>query len=88
MAHGPVVVFVEVRERRSGGVVDALSSVTRAKQRRVVRAAMDYAMRAGLTERALRFDVVAVTRRAAGDAHIEHVENAFDASVLEDGHER
>lgn len=88
MLHGEVVVFVEVRERRSGSLVDALSSVTPAKQRKVVRAAMDYAMRAGLRDRALRFDVVAVTRKAGAEPQVEHVENAFDASVLEVGRER
>lgn len=83
---GEEIVFVEVRARRAGGLVDPLASVTVAKQRRIVRAAQDYLMRSGLEARPCRFDVVSVVPRGrALPPEIVHVENAFDASVIDDG---
>ena len=82
MQEGETVVFVEVRRRRPGARVDALESVTLTKRRRIVRAATDWAMRAGALERPLRFDVVAVTPGRAGPTFV-HVPAAFDASDAE-----
>jgi putative endonuclease len=82
---GEVVVFVEVKARRTGALIDPLSSVTLAKQRQVVRAALDYIQRERLEQRSLRFDVLAITLvRGPGEPRIEHFENAFDASAVDD----
>ncbi len=81
VAQGAVVVFVEVKRRRKGAAVDALASVTQAKQRRIVRAAFDYVRRARLEERPLRFDVVGLSLLPKGEPQFVHVEGAFDASV-------
>lgn len=80
MRDGPTVVFVEVKQRRRGSLVDPLESVTVAKQARVVRAAEDYLARAGLLEAPVRFDVVAVTTAAGQPPQLAHVPGAFDAS--------
>lgn len=79
MRDGETIVFVEVRRRRSGAHVGALESVTRTKRRRVVRAATDWAMRAGALDDALRFDVVAVTPGASGPTFL-HIVDAFNAA--------
>jgi len=90
VARAGTVAFVEVRERRRGAAVDPLRSVTRAKQRRIVRAAMDWVARTsrdgqGRTE-GLRFDVVAVTPAGRGrPPEVLHVEGAFDASAADRG---
>lgn len=83
LAQGECVVFVEVRRRRRGAAVGAFESVTQAKQKRIVKAAVDYLARAGLTERPVRFDVVAVTPAARGTSVFDHLENAFDAAVAD-----
>lgn len=79
MQDGETVVFVEVKRRRPGARVEALESITVTKRRRVVRAATDWAMRAGALERPLRFDVVAVTPGRSGPTFL-HLADAFDAS--------
>lgn len=76
---GETVVFVEVKQRgdeRHGGGVEA---VTPAKRRRVVRAAELYASRHGLSERALRFDVIAIEADGVGESRVRHEAGAFDA---------
>lgn len=83
LRQGEVVVVVEVRRRRRGAAVGAFESVTPAKQRRIVRAALDYLARAGLTAAPVRFDVVAVTSSGRAPLLLEHLENAFDASVAD-----
>lgn len=83
LTQGETVVFVEVKRRREGALVGALESVTITKQRRIVRAALDFALRHGLTERSMRFDVVAVTDHPDAPPSFDHVEAAFDASVDE-----
>jgi putative endonuclease len=74
-----VVVFVEVKERRSDGHGRGFESVTYGKRQRVIQAARLYASRFGLTEARLRFDVISIDWRD-GRAHVRHDENAFDGS--------
>lgn len=68
---GDVVVFVEVKARRSAG---GLEAVDRRKQRRLCRLARAFLAGAGWMERPARFDVVAVE----ADGACTHVVNAFD----------
>lgn len=84
VSRGELVVFVEVRRRRRGGAVDPVTSVTPAKQRRIVRAAADFLQRAGLERRGVRFDVVGVVPRRGGPPELFHLEGAFDSSVLDE----
>jgi putative endonuclease len=67
---GDIVVFVEVRTRVR--TVDALESVTPAKQRRVARAAARW-LGPLLNRRFVRFDVVAVD----DDGGVTHIKDAF-----------
>lgn len=75
---GEVLCFVEVRSRTSEAQGGPEETVSRGKARRVVAAATDWALRNGGLERAIRFDVVAVTFAEAGP-RIEHFPAAFDA---------
>ena len=75
---GDVLCFVEVRSRTSDAQGGPEETVGRTKARRVVAAATDWAMKNGGLDRAIRFDVVAVTFAEAG-ARIEHFRAAFDA---------
>jgi len=74
-AEGEVLVFVEVRQRRSEGFGGAAASITAHKRRRIVRAARHYLMRLG-REPACRFDVVLVR---GADASVEWIRSAFEA---------
>ncbi len=74
---GDVLCFVEVRSRSSDAQGGPEETVDRRKARRVVAAATDWAMRNGGLERAIRFDVVAITFRE-GEPHIQHFRDAFD----------
>lgn len=68
-----VIVFVEVRRRRSGLHGGAAASIDPAKRRRLVRAAEHYLLKISPLPRC-RFDVVAID-----GAHIEWLRGAFDA---------
>jgi putative endonuclease len=77
---GDTVVFVEVRERADASHGAAVETVTRAKRRRVIRAAETWAAARGATEGRIRFDVVAIDHEpATGRALIRHERGAFDA---------
>ncbi len=78
---GETVVVVEVRRKSGGGYGAAAESVTRDKQRRVVRMAVDYLARCGLYDRcAVRFDVVAIDDQPGEPPRITLIRAAFDAS--------
>ncbi len=73
---GRVTVFVEVKERTSVSHGRGLEAVTRGKRQRLARAAQVYASAHGLSESALRFDVVEVSW-LDGQAHVHHERGAF-----------
>jgi putative endonuclease len=72
-----VLVFVEVRCRAASRFGDALDSVTRTKQRKLMAAARAYLARYRLGEASCRFDVVSVTKRNYGPDFV-WLRNAFD----------
>ena len=74
---GCVTVFVEVKHRRGPGYGAGHESVTFGKRRRIVRAARLFACARGLSETALRFDVVSIDE-AEGRTKIRHDRGAFD----------
>lgn len=77
---GDVLVFCEIRTRRSRGQGGALESVTPAKQRQVVRVAEHFLARhPRLATRPIRFDVVAIDRREDA-VEITWIADAFGAS--------
>jgi putative endonuclease len=77
---GELLCFVEVRMRTSAVFGDPSLTVTREKQRRVVRAALRYLQRRPAPQRMIRFDVMTVLGRGK-DAVIEHLPGAFDAGM-------
>ncbi|HEX7732171.1 MAG TPA: YraN family protein, partial [Rhodanobacter sp.] len=79
MLDGGTVVFVEVRYRVRAGHGDALASVTRSKQDKLIRAAQLWlAAHPQHAQRSCRFDVVGYDG-PAGDAHMQWVRGAFEA---------
>jgi putative endonuclease len=77
-----VVAFVEVRAQTYPPLIDPLETITRRKQRRVIKAAESYAALNDLAERdvALRFDVITVLFDERGRRQeIRHLEGAFEA---------
>jgi putative endonuclease len=74
---GGVVVFVEVKCRRSFAFGGPASGVTPAKAERVRALAALWLDAHGLAEAEVRFDVVAVERPRRGAALVEHHEGAF-----------
>lgn len=82
MQHGPTLVFVEVRTRRSYLPGLAEASITPAKQRRLARLAQAYlqhleAQRATWTG-PWRVDVVALQLDASGNARVHHLQNVIE----------
>ncbi len=75
---GGVLCFVEVRSRASDEHGTPAESIGRRKALKVIRAAEDWALRNGALERAIRFDVVAVSLED-GRPSFELIRAAFDA---------
>jgi len=71
--HRGELVFVEVRTRRSGGMVGPEESVDARKQRRIVRTAEHYLQSVSGHDRPWRIDVVAVEVDRAG--RVERVDH-------------
>ncbi len=76
---GTVLCFVEVRSRSRLDLGGPAESVTRAKARRVIAAATDWALRHGGLDREMRFDVVSV-HTGPGAQEPELIRGAFDGS--------
>jgi putative endonuclease len=74
--HGKVLVFVEVKTRRSQQFGAPQEAVSPAKQARLKRLADYYLKEKRLEEGKVRFDVVAVTLAAEGP-QVEIIQNAF-----------
>ncbi len=78
---GKSIVFVEVKTRRHGEAGHPSEAVDTAKQRRLTRLALGFLKRHALSERPVRFDVVAVTWPQDGRRPtIEHFPAAFEAA--------
>ncbi|MCB1823442.1 MAG: YraN family protein [Candidatus Competibacteraceae bacterium] len=75
MRDGEYLVFVEVRSRRHTRYGTPAESVTRTKQRRLLRAAALYLQRQRL-DLPCRFDVVAILQ-ADGEPRVEWIRDAF-----------
>lgn len=69
---GETLVFVEVKARENVSFGTPQESVTPSKQRKVVKAALEFIKRYRYEKRPLRFDVVSITQD-----RVEHTENAF-----------
>jgi len=76
--NGDVLVFVEVKARRTAAYGGASYAVDGRKQARLIRLAADYLAHHRLRTRSCRFDVVLLKSGAPRRAEIEHIENAFE----------
>jgi putative endonuclease len=78
---GDVITFVEVKTRTSGEFGPPQASVTRQKQRQIVKVAELFLQRHRLSGAACRFDVVAVTFAGsqAGQPEILLIRDAFSS---------
>jgi len=77
---GDVLVFVEVRTRRTDRFGRPLESVGSTKQRKLSQIALYYLQRYGLEGMNARFDVVGIRLSREG-CHIELVRDAFDVTT-------
>jgi putative endonuclease len=76
---GGVLVFIEVKTRRSRAFGPAALAVTRDKQRRLIKASQAYLSRKGGAQGVCRYDVVTI-QIEAGVSHIEVIRDAFQLS--------
>jgi putative endonuclease len=76
---GEILVFVEVKSRRSDAYGVPQLAVGREKQKKISRIALHYLSEHRLNHRPARFDVVAVKLLPAGH-RIELIRNAFELS--------
>lgn len=72
-----VLVFVEVKARRTDRFGDPKLAVTPQKQRKISMVALEYLKKTGQIEKRARFDVVAI-RLLPGQPDIEIIKNAFE----------
>jgi putative endonuclease len=75
MTHGNDLVFVEVKTRQTAEIGEPYRSVTRAKQRQIIKAAHYYIVSKDLDVNA-RFDIVSIVHNSYRTV-IEHIEDAF-----------
>ena len=75
--HGDVLVFVEVKTRRSERFGTPAEAVGRAKVRRLRRLAALWLAEAGIHPAEVRFDVVEVRPQPSGAAIVTHLPGAF-----------
>jgi putative endonuclease len=77
MEDGPVLVFVEVKARRSTLYGLPQEAVGRVKQAKIRRLAQHYLVTRRMKERQLRFDVVAILFDNEGRYQVEHLKGVF-----------
>jgi putative endonuclease len=74
---GLQLVFVEVRSRSYVSFGYPEETISRAKRRKLSLVALHYVVSRRLTERVIRFDVLAVIPTRSGP-RVEHIEDAFE----------
>ncbi len=77
---GSVLVFVEVKARRTDAFGGAVHAVHRKKQRKLIQLASQYLARHHIKDRLCRFDVVLLQGMDEPAPQIEHIQNAFEVS--------
>lgn len=77
---GRVLVFVEVKARRTDAYGGAIYAVHQRKQEKLIQLAALYLARHHIKDRLCRFDVVLLQGVGDGPAQIEHIQNAFEVS--------
>ena len=77
---GRVLVFVEVKARRTDAFGGAIQAVHQRKQQKLIQLAAQYLARHHVKDRLCRFDVVLLQGTDAAVPQIEHIQNAFEVS--------
>lgn len=77
LREGDVIVFVEVKTRRSARFGTPAEALVPVKVVRLRQAAALWLARSGVHAREVRFDVVSVLPRPSGPATVEHLRGAF-----------
>jgi putative endonuclease len=77
---GQVLVFVEVKARRTDAFGGAIHAVHHRKQEKLIQLAAQYLARHHIKNRLCRFDVVLLQGLNATAPQIEHIQNAFEVS--------
>jgi len=77
---GQVLVFVEVKARRTGAFGGAIYAVHQRKQEKLIQLAALYLARHHIKDRLCRFDVVLLQGVGTLPTQIEHIQNAFEVS--------
>ena len=77
---GQVLVFVEVKARRTDAFGGAIHAVHHRKQEKLIQLAAQYLARHHIKDRLCRFDVVLLQGPDATVPKIEHIQNAFEIS--------
>jgi len=78
-----VIVFVEVRTKRTESFGIPQSSITSGKISRITKTALSYIQEKELFDRSCRFDVIAITfPQKSKEPNIEHIENAFEMNRM------
>jgi len=75
---GNVLVFVEVKCRKTLNYGVPQLAVTPFKQRQISKAALTWLAQQRIRDTDARFDVIAIQMHPAGNPTIEHIRNAFD----------
>lgn len=78
-ARGALLVFVEVKTRRSRAAGAPEEAVDFRKRERLVRGALAWIAARGWRARRVRFDVIACEWHATGAWSLRHLEGAFEA---------
>ncbi len=74
---GDLLIFVEVKTKKTGSFAPPELSVDRRKQKKLATLAQEYLAREGEKKWDARFDVVAVTLPTGGKPEILHIPDAF-----------
>lgn len=77
---GQVLVFVEVKARRTDAFGGAIYAIHHRKQEKLIQLAAQYLARHHIKDRLCRFDVVLLQGPDAVAPQIEHILNAFEVS--------
>lgn len=77
---GQVLVFVEVKARRTGRFGGAIHAVHWQKQQKLIRLAAQFLAQRHWMDRSCRFDVVLLEATESGRLQVEHIQNAFEVS--------
>ncbi len=79
---GNELVFAEVKLRNQGTIDEALLSITRSKQKKIIKTALQYIATHEEAETLYsRFDIIIILKEKDQHYHITHFKNAFEGEA-------